>query len=289
MKRGLLIGFWMVAATLVCSAQSTFYFPHIANGIIGVENVWKTTIYVANTASFAAVGSITFRKDGENVNLAGPVYSDVVFLDQNNVNVASGGIITFNIPPGQSRRYSSTGTGVYTGASATVSTTAGTVNGSCVFSQFGVGGRLIAEAGTPASTAVTSQAIFVDTSGFAVGLAYANPGTAAAQVNLTLTSFDSTVFGSVNQALGPGNHTAAFTGALFPNAPTPLIGTLQIRSTVPIAATALRFDILSPAFTSIPPVTIAALISPAVEWLEQRHLLTPLATVARLLGTFGIA
>ena len=82
MKRILVVVFWMLSAALACSAQSTFYFPHIANGVLALDNVWKTTIYLANTGGFTASGTITFRKDGENVNLAGPVFTDIVFTDQ---------------------------------------------------------------------------------------------------------------------------------------------------------------------------------------------------------------
>ena len=43
MKRILLVFFWILTASLVCSAQTTFYFPHVANGLIPGNSIWKTT------------------------------------------------------------------------------------------------------------------------------------------------------------------------------------------------------------------------------------------------------
>jgi hypothetical protein len=50
MKRIPLIVFWIFAATLVCSAQNIFYFPHVADGVL-VGNIWRTTIFLTNPAS----------------------------------------------------------------------------------------------------------------------------------------------------------------------------------------------------------------------------------------------
>src|SRR5262249_27221600 len=109
---------------------------------------------------------------------------------------------------------------------------------------------------------------------------------ASAQITLSLLTSGGSTIATTNQILGPGNHAAGFIAGLFPSATGPIVGTMQLRSTTPLAATALRFDVLSPAFTSVPPITIASLIGSGMEWFEKRF--TPLTTVARLLGTFGI-
>jgi hypothetical protein len=290
MKRVCAVVFWMLAATLVCSAQSTFYFPHIANGILSPIDVWRTTILLTNPAAAGtAVGTITFTKETESGS-AGTRFNDIVFIDERGESVAVGGIINFSIPAGQSKKYTSTGEGVYASASAAVATSVGAVSGSSIFSQYGIAGRLIAEAGTPGSTPVLNQAIFVDTTNaFQVGTAYANPGTSSAQITLTLIKSSGEVLATTSRVLGPGNHAAGFTFQFFPNAPADVIGTMQIRSTAPLAATALRFNPLVSVFTYVPPVSIASMINSGVEWLEQRRLLAPVTTVAKLLGAFGIA
>jgi hypothetical protein len=287
MKRILLIGFWIFTATLVCSAQTTFYYPHVADGILG-GTIWKTTIFLTNpSSSVGASGAVTFNKDGANDGSAGSPFP-VSFTDSNGQPASSGNSITFSIPPGATQKYVSAGATAYSGGFAVVSTTAGVVSGTAIFSEFDLGGRLIGEAGVPGVSAVPRQAIFVDTQGgYNIGVAYANPGASSAVITLSLLSSSAATVMSTAATLGPGNHKAAFVTELFPGAPQ-LAGTMQLTSSVPLSAIALRFDPTFSVFTTLPPVTLASLINPALEWLQQRVWLTPLSSVARLLGGFQL-
>lgn len=288
MKRTLWTLVWILTATMICSAQTTFYYPHVANGVLG-GNIWKTTIFLTNPASTGtASGTITFTRDNATLEAAGSPFTTIAFTDQDGAPAGSGGVITFSIPGGQTRKYTSSGTGVYAGGFAVVSTTDGTVSGTAIFSEFDLANRLIAEAGVPAVAAVPNQAIFVDTvGGFNIGVAFANPGTASATVNLSLLNSAAAAVATTAQVLGPGNHSASFTSQIFPAAPQ-LAGTMQLKSSGPLAAIALRFDPSFSVFTTLPPVTLASLITPAVKWFEQRPWFTPLASVARLLGAFQL-
>ena len=280
MKRVPLILFWILTATIVCSAQTTFYYPHVANGVLG-GTVWKTTIFLTNpSSSGSASGTIVFTKDNATAGLAGSAFT-IGFTDQNGAPAGSGNTITFSVPAGATRKYVSAGTGDYAGGFATVAATTGIVNGTAIFSEFDLAGRLIAEAGVPAVPAVPRQAIFVDTvGGYNIGVAYANPGAAAATLTLTLLNSSAQTVLSTPATLGPGNHKAAFVGELFPGAPQ-LAGTMKIESSSTLAAIALRFDPTFAIFTTLPPVTLASLISPAIEWLQK-------GSVARLLGAFRL-
>ena len=288
MKRVFWTIFLILTGVTICSAQATFYYPHIVNGALG-GGVWKTTILVTNpSASAAASGTITLTKDTAASTGAGSIFSDIVFVDQDGAPAGSGGVITFAIPAGQTRKYTSTGGGVYAGGFATVTTSAGTVAGTAIFSQFDGAGRLIAEAGVPSASAVPNQAIFVDTfAGYNIGVAYANPGAAAANVTLSLLNSAAASVATTTQVLGPGNHSAAFTFQMFPGSPQ-LAGTMRLSSSTPLAAIALRFDPTLSVFTTLPPVTLASLINPAVKWLEQRPIFAPLTSVARLLAAFQL-
>src|SRR5438093_2060725 len=125
MKRIPLTVFWVLAVTVICSAQTTFYYPHVANGVLGA-NIWKTTIFLTNpAASGTASGTITFTKDTSVLGSAGSVFSSIAFVDQDGAPAGSGGTITFSIAGGQTRKYTSSGTGEYGGGFATVVTTAG--------------------------------------------------------------------------------------------------------------------------------------------------------------------
>jgi hypothetical protein len=295
MKRILWIGFWILTAAIVCSAQTTFYYPHVANGVLGV-NTWKTTIFLTNPgdSSSVASGTITFKQDtgGDPTNSAGAGSAWSISFTDESSNVTTG-TIPFTIRGGQSKKYVSAGTGTYFGGFAIVTTTAGNVQGTAIFSQYGPSGALIAEAGVPAAAAVPRQTVFVDTiGGYNIGVAYANPGPSAASVTLSLLNAASAtvVATPVVQSLGSGNHAAAFTFQMFPSAAA-MSGTMQISSTVPLAAIALRFDPTFSVFTTLPPITLASLYPAAAEWLQAHPWLQPLGSVARLLGSlrFGIA
>jgi hypothetical protein len=288
MKRVLWILVWILTATTICSAQTTFYYPHVANGVLGGAFVWKTTIFLTNPASSGtASGTITLWRENSTASAAGSIFSSITFTDESGAPAGSGGTITFSIPSGATRKYTSDGAGTYAGGFATVTSSA-PVNGTAIFSQFDTSGRLIAEAGVPAVSAVPRQAIFVDTGGgYNIGVAYANPGAAAASVTLSLLNSAAATVATTTQTLGANNHSAAFTSEMFPGSPA-LVGTMQITSVASLAAIALRFDPTFTVFTTLPPVTLAALLNPAVEWLQQRPWLTPLTSVAKLLGGFQL-
>jgi hypothetical protein len=289
MKRVVLLVLSILTVTSICFAQSTFYYPHIANGRLGDNEVWKTTIFLTNpAASGTATGTVIFLKDlPSDLGAAGAQFADIAFVDQDGAPAGSGGAFSFSIPAGQSRKFTSTGDGSYAGGSAVVQTDAGAVTGTAIFSSYDLSGRLKAEGGVPSATAVPKQSVFVD-KGFNVGVAYANPGTQSATVTLSLLNTSAVSVMTTNVTLGPGNHDARFTSQIFIGAPE-IVGTMQILSDQPLAAIALRFTTDYSLFTTLPPVTIASVLSPAMQWLEQRPWLSPLKSVARLLSTFGLA
>src|SRR6266516_4613841 len=230
MKSVVLILLWIVTATVICSAHTMFYYPHIANGVLGGV-IWKTTIFVTNPAAMGtglASGSITFMRDNPVLSEAGTPLN-LTFTDETGQPTGSGNTIPFQIAGAQTRKFTSSGAGAYAGGFAIVSSNA-PISGTAIFSEFDTAGRLIGEAGVPSGNAVSSQAIFVDTQGgYNVGVAYTNPGAAGANVTLRLLNSSAVEVMSTVQTLGPSNHAAAFVSQLFPGAPE-LVGTLQISS-----------------------------------------------------------
>jgi hypothetical protein len=278
MKRVILVACWILSFAAISSAQTTFYFPHIANGVLG-STIWKTTIFLTNpAASGTASGTITFA------NNDGTPYV-ISFADENG-QPNTGSTITFSIPAGTSKKYLSSGQNPYAPGFAVVSSS-GTVSGTSIFSELDLSGNAIAEAGVPQAAALPKQAIFVDTTGgYSVGVAYANPSSKAANVTLSLLSTNGAPVASTTQLFGAGNHASGFTTDFFKTVTTPVTGTMVIESDdVPLAAIALRFA-SSGVFSTIPPVSIASVFNPAILWLEERPWLAPLTSVARLLGAF---
>lgn len=279
MKRFLVTLVWILTVAILGSAQTAAYFPQIANGIQADGITWKTTIYITNpapTGSSPATGTITFTASN------GSPFA-ISFVDSGGVPAGTG-TISFSISGSQTRKYVSTGTGALSiGFGALVANVP--VIGTAVFSEFTAGGVLISEASVQAADPTTRQAIFVDTqSGFDTAVAYANPNSAPANITLALLNTQGVaVVPSTAQTLAGNTQTASFVkGGLFPSSPA-MAGTMQITSSQPVAAVALRFSSTG-LFTTLPPITLAGLLAPAVEWLEQRPWLSPFTSFARLLG-----
>jgi len=268
MKRVPLIVTWMLGTTLLASAQTSFFYPHVVNGVLGATT-WKTTIFLTNPSSATATGAITFTQDNNDPLAAGSSWQ-ITLADETGFTTTSS-VFTFTLPPGASRKFVSSATGGFVSGFASVTTNSGTVSGTAIFSEFDTAGNLIGEAGVPSANPVLRQTILVDTTGgYSVGVAYANPGnTSIANISLTLLdNSGNAVAAPVMQTLGPGNHVQGFTSQFFRSAPR-LVGTMQITSSTPLIAISLRFDLTLSKFTTLPPVTLASLISTGMEWLQD--------------------
>src|SRR2546426_7420576 len=105
MKRVFLTLFWILTATALCSAQTTFYFPQIADGIQGGGFSWKTTLFITNPA---AAGTAATTVQIEFTTSAGAAFN--ISFDGTGFT-SSGNMVAMTISGGQTRRLVSTGTG----------------------------------------------------------------------------------------------------------------------------------------------------------------------------------
>jgi hypothetical protein len=265
MKRVPVIVAWILGSTLLASAQTTFFYPHVVDGVLGATN-WKTTIFVANSASATATGAITFTQDNNDPLGAGSPWQ--ITLTDETGSATTSSVFTFSLPPGAVRKYVSSATGTLNSGFATVTTNSGTVSGTAIFSEFDTAGNLICEAGVPAAVPVLRQTIMVDTTGGNnIGVAYVNPSnTSIANVSLTLLNDLGNPAASVTRTLGPANHVSGFTTQFF-GSNLAMVGSMQITSGTPIAAISLRFDRTFSKFTTLPPVTLASVFSTGMDWL----------------------
>ncbi len=287
MKRVFLIVAWMLGTTLLASAQTSFFYPHVVDGVLGAT-IWKTTIFLANSSSANATGAISFTQDNNDPLAAGSPWQ-ITLADETGSTTTSS-VFTFTLPPGAVHKYVSSATGALNSGFASVTTNSGTVSGTAVFSEFDSAGNLICEAGIPSATPVLRQTIMVDTTGGnSVGVAYVNPSTTSiANISLTLLNNSGiAVAAPVTQTLGPGNHVSGFTSQFFHSAQQ-MVGSMQITSSTPIAAISLRFDRTLSKFTTLPPVTLASLISTGMEWLQDRRQRTLPAAFETLLEAFRL-
>jgi hypothetical protein len=291
MKRVLSVCLFVLATATISSAQTTLYFPHVVNGLLSGANVWKTSIFLTNPAAAGtanATVTITFTQQNATLTGAGSAFN-IALVDQNGAAIpgSGGSTVSFQIAGGQTELMISTGGGAYTAGFAAISSTQ-PINGTAVFSEFdATGTQLIEEAGVPAVSAVAHQSIFVDTvGGYNIGVAFANPSaTASAAVTLSLFNTSGAQVATTTGTVGPGNHDAAFTSQFFTSFTTQIAGTMEILSgaTTPLAAVGLRFDPTFAIFTTLPPVTIASLLNPTIEWLGHSHWLSAFGSLAHLL------
>jgi hypothetical protein len=286
MKRLASILFWFFTATAICSAE-TLYYPQIVNGQQGGGVSWVTWIFINNPSPVTATGSMQFIQDNGT-----PFNISFINVDTGQP-VTIGNILPFDDGAGQTHVYLSTGGGPLLQGFGTLST-AVRVTSTAVFSKYAYGGGpgtpggltfgLVAEAGVPTVTPSVRQAIFFYTANnFDTGLALVNPDTSAA--NITLQLYDRNAV-----ALAPpllitipaNNHIAKFVSQLFPSA-VGFDGTLLIISPTPLAAVSLRFS-ASGAITTLPVISMASLLNPALQWIDHRPWLAPINSLARLIN-----
>jgi hypothetical protein len=251
MKRVLFSFILMLGASAVGSAQTAiFYFPQIAVG-----DSWRTTIFISNPrADKVASGTLTFT-----TSAGGPFNAN--WLDEMGNNVSGGSnSLSFQLGPGQSRKYISVGDMPLTVGYATMSVTAdgngAMVLGNAMFTLLDAAGKMWAEAGVPMAIALPMQGVFVDTTnGFRTGVAIANPNSNNLEVHFELMDDNGQMIATAVNTLGGFQHTAFFTDELFPGL-GPMVGRLQYWCFNPMVSVALRF---SPTvqFTTMPPMAIS--------------------------------
>lgn len=278
MKRILLTLVLILSAAAASFAQgvsgTNIYFPHVVAGTLGA-GFYRTTIFLTNPAASGSLNA-TILFNREVTPLASPGVPLSLTVTDNNGAVHTGSSISIsNLAPGQSVKLVTSGSGPFSSGYASVVADL-PISGAATFANFDLSGRLIAEAGVPASLPVAKQTIFVDTvGGYNVGVAYANPQAAgSSSVQLRLINALGVVVATTTHDLGGNNHRAAFPNELFSAVPSSqfnaLVGTMQVIGSSPLVALALRYDPSFSIFTTLPPVQIASLLDPAMKWLADR-------------------
>jgi len=239
MKRLLGSAVLILAVSALCSAQNTFYLPQVADGFAG-STAWITAIAITNTAATGtalASGTITLTQDN------GTPWS-VSFNDDQGAPAGSGSSISFQVAGGQTRAFVSTGNQPLKTGFAVVTSNL-PVGGGAVFIEFGGLGLVrIAQAGVPASSALTRQTTIASrTNHEDTAIAIANPSNSGATITFQLLDRNgSTASASVNRSVVAKGHTAFFVSELFPGVPPGFFGTLQVTSGTAIATIALLFE-----------------------------------------------
>ena len=242
-----------ISAATEVSQNEIFYFPQIADG-----GVFTTTLFITNPGASNTTANVTVTFN----DFADSDGNTIVPVFANSQGQQFSGTITLQIAGGNSQRLVSTAASTATGVGFATVASDIPVTGSAVFSQFTgppASSSLVAEAGVDPSSTGTSQAIFVDESGFRTALAYANPSaTETANVTFSLLNSEGQVVLTTSTTLAPLIHTSQFVFELFESSPlvTNHVGTLQISSDVALTLMSLRFLDNFSVFTSVPAFTL---------------------------------
>src|SRR5262245_10483321 len=247
MKRALSACMFILCASVICSAQQfTYYYPQVASGT-QERGSWTTTIFLTNSATTVASGSIVLTRDDGS-----PYFLN--WTDDNGTPF-SGSVIGFQLNAGESRKFVSVADAPLSTGYATVTASA-PVMGAALFTHFDSAGHRLGEAGVPPAIPLGRQAILVDTkNGFNTGLAIANPNNAPLNIQLELLNTNGQKVATATRQVPPHQHISLFVTQLFPNAP-PMVGRVQFWCVNPMTAVGLRFDPSFEMFTTLPPIAI---------------------------------
>jgi len=237
---------FMLCGVTVSSAQSVLYFPEFLDGTVNRTSVvWATIIGITNPAppgSPAATGTITLtNSNGTPMNVA---LFDIIANTPSN---------TFSLAGGQTRLFFSASNGGSTPLPlnvgfATVSSNLPVAAGLTIieygpFFNFDASGGAIAQASVLAATPLTKQGtVIVKFPNDDIGLAFANPGTATANITFQLLDNTGAAVGTpVARALAANNQTAFLASQLFPNlvSSNVFVGSVRITSDVAVPSVAL--------------------------------------------------
>ncbi len=226
-------------------AQGTYNLPQVANGSAGTIAIGTTFIFFNNGDSAATVLMLIRDDDGDLLNMSIP-------------GLGNANPYSLSLDPGETRFFTSSGTGTLQVGSATVTSTVD-IGVSAIFALLsgdgssvqprGSGG-LITEAGIAPAQETTEFAVAVDTTGaFNTGIAVQN--TSGGSNTLTFNLFDTQgnevstpeLRGTTAPRVLPGNgHLSIFVdgpGGLFPSLGD-FQGKLVVSSTGGVAAITLR-------------------------------------------------
>ncbi|HEY3130044.1 MAG TPA: hypothetical protein VGL91_11335 [Acidobacteriota bacterium] len=241
----------LVSATALAQ-QITFFFPQIADGVAGVV-VFRTTVILINNGDGVATGTIVFRRsDGSAFSLT---------LKDGR----TGSQFSFQLQPKQTLVLESTGEGPARNGYALI-TSDRTIGGTAIFSEFDSAGKLLTEAGVPASPNLNNFTVFVDTrTGFNTGLAVANTGSTSSTLSFRLLRLDASLLSTTpaTLVLGPNEQKAQFVTefAEFGDTSKNAVGSLEVTASSPVSAVTLRTGPASLTTTPVVPRPAGAKLS----------------------------
>ena len=242
-----------VAPPTAAGGSDAVHFPYFAAG-----EGWSTDIVLMNPARRAISGELRFFNERGDAPAAAP-------LSQNS-GAAS---LDYSIPPGGHLKFTSSSVGAFVGSARAVPAAGDIAPQGLAITSFAANGKTVAYAGIAAVRAGTAFRVYAEAAGAAgapgsvrLAVALANPGAAAADVELRLAELDGDVsIRPHSLTLPPLGQTVVLLDQVF-DLPETHAGVLRVRSGSDVAIAAMRIlvnerDELKIAAT--PPVNESAL------------------------------
>jgi len=236
-------------AVLVCCAlllarsayPQTYYLPQVANGNYG-NGSYRTTFIFFNSTDASAVVTLGLTMDNGD-----PLKVTIPGLGTNST-------FTYNLAAGASQVLQTDGSGSVVVGGATVTATAN-IGVSAIFTIYDANGDFLTESGVGSSQPLVNFAIPVEATGNSnTGLALFGSSSSTATMTLILRNASGQEAGKTSKSLDSNAHLAVFVagpGQLFPTVSN-FRGTLEVQSSTPISALALRQNSAPLSFTSLP-------------------------------------
>jgi hypothetical protein len=258
MRSGFFAALLFASVFLAPAAQAQsphyYYLPQVANGNFGGGR-YKTTFVLYNNTNTSTVATIDLTDANGN-----PLSMTITVLGEKNSTPHSGSNHGGFMLAGAIWLWQTDGQGELAVGAAKVTSTDADISISAIFSIYDPTGNFLTESGV-GSTVPQSDFVFpVDTTGYSnTGMALFNIGNGDATLTATLRDTSGQAVATVSDyPLKNGAHIPIFVsgeGQLFPSF-TDFLGTISIRSSVPIAAMVLRMhqDDTRLSYTSLPVV-----------------------------------
>jgi hypothetical protein len=221
------------------SAQSVYSVPMVADGTVA-GGKRKTTLMLVNPGQTTVQVQLSLTKDdGSPLRISFP-------------RLGAGNQFSFSINPGGTQILQSDGSGDGSSGAARIAASA-PLRVSHTLSSFDASGNAVGSSSVAAPTPDLEFLIPVDsTSGVTTGVALFNPGPSDASVTCKFLDAQGTILKSAQLAVAANRKVTRFAaGDLFPDLGNTR-GTLDVISSTPVAATAIRAYPASAVMTLLP-------------------------------------
>jgi hypothetical protein len=231
-----LVGLSVASISVPLYAQPVYYLPQVIDGATAGGSLRSTIVLTNPSPSTATVKMALTRDDGSPLTVNFP-------------DLGSGSQFSVTLKPNGTRILQTDGTGDGSAGAATISASV-PIGVSTIVSAYDASANLVSESGAGNSIVGSAYVIPVDaTLGVKTGVVLFNSNATASALTFTLFDISGTKVEMTTATLAAGGHLSRLVaGDLFPDVSS-FGGTMQVASTLPVAAATFRQNASAPGYT----------------------------------------